>query len=102
MVIITKFTTTTTDEDILKNTDIQKRICDVLGKTADEYTLLLAHDGLKVDFTIFFSAINKISINNGLYNDLIEDTVYTSGGHVLVKSIKIKTATTATLMIELG
>ena len=96
-----KFTTTTNDENILDNIDVQKRICERLGIPTDKYLSLLSGDGIKMDFTLFFSATNKVSVNNGLFDDLIEDSVFTSGGKYMVKSIRIKTPTTASILVDM-
>lgn len=95
-----KIATTTADEDILLNTDIQKRICERLGKTADAYSKMLSGDGIKMDLTLSFSATNKISINNGLFDDLFEDSIYTLGMKTPIKSVKIKTPATFFVLID--
>lgn len=101
MTIITKFSTTNNEEDILNNVNIQKRICERLSIKEEDYGDFVANKGIKMDCTIFFPSINSVSINNGLYNDLIEDSVFTLGEFSNIKSIKIKTATNATIMIDL-
>lgn len=95
-----KVTTTTADEDILKNVDIQKRICERLSITEEKYLLLLSKDGIKMDLTISFSATNKVSVNDCLFDDLFEDSVFTIGEKVLIKSVKIKTPATFFVLMD--
>ena len=95
-----KITTATADEDILKNIDIQKRICERLAITEDKYLRLLGKDGIKMDLTISFSATNKVSVNDNLFDDIFEDSVFTTGGKILVKNVKIKTPATFFVLID--
>lgn len=95
-----KITTTKADEDILLNTDLQKRICERLAITKDKYSLLLGKDGIKMDLTISFSATNKVSVNGNLFDDLFEDSVFTTGEKILIKSVKIKTPATFFVLID--
>lgn len=95
-----KITTATVDEDILKNVDIQKRICERLAIAEDKYLRLLGKDGIKMDLTISFSATNKVSVNNCLFDDIFEDSVFTTGGKILVKTVKIKTPATFFVLID--
>lgn len=95
-----KVTTATADEDILKNVDIQKRICERLAITEDKYSQLLGKDGIKMDLTISFSTANKVSVNSCLFDDLFEDSVFTTGEKILIKSVKIKTPATFFVLID--
>lgn len=95
-----KVTTTATDEDILLNTNVQKRICERLGIADSDYSKALNGNGIKMDLTISFSATNKISINNGLFDDLFEDSIYTLGMKTPIKSVKIKTPATFFVLID--
>lgn len=97
-----KITTTKADENILLNTDLQKRICERLGKTEEEYNILLGKDGISMDLTISFSATNKVSVNNCLFDDVFEDSVFTLGEKILVKSVRIKTPSTFYVLVDVG
>lgn len=96
-----KITTTTADEDILKNVDLQKRICERLSMDESKYLLMLANDGIKMDITISFSATNKVSVNDNLFDDVFEDSIFTTGDKILVKSVKIKTPATFFVMVDM-
>lgn len=47
-----------------------------------------------MDLTISFSATNKVSVNGCLFDDIFEDSVFTIGEKVLIKSVRIKTPVT--------
>src|SRR5574344_1673955 len=99
------FTTTTADEDILQNILIKPRIMERLGLTTDaQYAQLFTGDyptGVTMRFDVIFSADNKVSLNNGIYNDLIENAVYSSGDYIRLTSLKIKTAGTGTIVFSI-
>lgn len=100
MMIVTKITTTANDEEVLAHENVKQRLCEALKINEEHYDEKIK-SGLKMDCTLLFSASNKVSINNRLANDLIEDSVYTLGEQAIVSSIKIHTPTTATIVIEL-
>lgn len=95
--ITTKFTTTQANEDVLRNSAIRQKIMETLGVDSDTYYQLLSSNGFKIDFIIFFNGENKVSINNNSFHDIIENAVYFSGGHIYANSIRIETATNATI-----
>lgn len=96
------FTTTAAEQDILQNTAVSAKIKERLGGINDEqYQAILNGDGIELEFTIFFSAANSVSINGKSYNPAIEGVVYSSGDYVYAKSIKINTATTALLSFNI-
>ena len=97
-----KITTTTTDEDIFKNVDMQKRICERLSITEEKYKNLIERDGIQMDLTISFSATNKVSINGNLFDDVFEDSIFTTGDKILIKSVRVKTPATFFVMVDIG
>lgn len=88
------FTTTGTNEDILQNSAIKPRIMERLGLATDaQYAEVFSGSnplGITMKFDIVFSADNKVSLNNGIYNDLIESMVYSSGSYVKLTSLKVQ------------
>lgn len=88
------FTTSATNEDILQNATIKPRIMESLGATTDaQYATFFSGNnalGVTMKFDIIFSADNKVSINNGIYNDLLENMVYSSGNYTKLTSLKVQ------------
>jgi len=99
------FTTATADADILQNTTIKPRIMERLGLTTDaQYAELFTGTnplGITMKFDIIFSADNKVSLNNGIYNDLIESMAYSSGSYVKLISLKVQSAGSGVLIFSI-
>jgi len=99
------FTTSTADADILQNITIKPRIMERLGLTTDEqYAAVFAGSdpiGVKMDFDMIFTADNKVSLNNGIYNDLLESMAYSSGDYVKLTSLKVKTAGSGIIIFDI-
>lgn len=100
--IITKFTTTQANQNILGLSAIESKIVETMGITEADYARMLQNKSFKLDFTIFFNGPNKVSVNNNSFNDIIEDAVYTSGGPVHISSIRVEAITTATIMFTIN
>jgi hypothetical protein len=99
---IVKFTTTIAEEDIMQLAVVKERIMERMGLTTDsQYDSAISNNSIKMRFSIFFPSINQISINEKDYDDLIEDVVYDSSDYTIIKTIKIKVATTATFYFEM-
>lgn len=96
------FTTSAINEDILQNATIKPRIMERLGATTDaQYASFFTGSnalGVTMKFDIVFSADNKVSINNGIYNDLVENMVYSSGNYTKLTSLKVQTAGSGVLI----
>nr|DAT71151.1 MAG TPA: hypothetical protein [Caudoviricetes sp.] len=93
-----KFATTTANQDILAIPAVKASICERMGwknlsvaeRDARYVNLLLS--GMKISFTLLFSADNTVSVNGGIPNALIEAVAYDSGSYIPVtKSIVIGT-----------
>lgn len=99
------FTTSAINEDILQNSTIKPRIMERLGATTDaQYADFFTGSnalGITMKFDIIFSADNKVSLNNGIYNDLIEDMAYSSGGYTKLTSLKVQTAGSGILVFSI-
>jgi len=99
------FTTTGANEDILQNSAIKPRIMERLGATDDaQYASFFSGSnpsGITMKFDIIFTATNKVSLNNGIYNDLIEDMAYSSGGYTKLTSLKVQTAGSGILVFSI-
>jgi len=97
-----QFTTTSVNSDILENASVKAAIKSRMAIATDaDYALAIANNSIKMRFDIFFSATNTVKVNGGIANVPIEDAVYSSGDFVIVKSIVIGTATTATLSFNI-
>lgn len=96
------FTTTAANQDIMQNTAVKQRIQEWLNVDETTYQNMLINNGFKIDFTIFFSAQNTVTINDGLPNPLIADSVYYTGDYIFAKTVQIGTATTALLSFTIN
>ena len=96
------FTTTSANEDIMQNAQVKQKIQTWLAVNENTYQNLLANNGFKIDFTIFFNAANTVTINDGLPNPLIEDAVYYTGDYVFAQTVKIGTPTTALMSFTIN
>lgn len=96
------FTTTAANQDIMQNTAVKQKIQEWLNVDEATYQGMLATNGFKIDFTIFFSAQNTVSINGGTPNALIADSVYYTGDWVYAQTVQIGTATTATMSFTIN
>lgn len=63
---------------------------------------MLANSNFKIDFTIFFNSANTVTVNGGLPNPLIADSVYYTGDYIFAKTVQIGTATTALLSFTIN
>ena len=90
--IVTKITTTYTDEDLFNNHDL----ISIFPYIADGGVSLTGK------LTLLFDGANKVMINNdGRYNDLIADSVWDSGDKILsISSIVVKNPCTLTLVLD--
>lgn len=96
------FTTSAGQQEIMTNPAVQAKIQERLGGiTQEQYNNLLNNGGIEMEFTIFFSGANSVSVNGGSYNPAIENAVYSSGDYVYVNSIMINNATTALLSFNI-
>ena len=80
----------------------KQKIQEWLNVDEATYQGMLATNGFKIDFTIFFSAQNTVSINGGTPNALIADSVYYTGDWVYAQTVQIGTATTATMSFTIN
>lgn len=96
------FTTTSANEDIMQNAQVKQKIQTWLAVDENAYQNLLANNGFKIDFTIFFNSANTVTINGGLPNPLIADSVYYTGDYIFAKTVQIGTATTALLSFTIN
>lgn len=95
------FTTTSNNEELLYNTAVQEKLMELL-KVNDtvEYDKLI-HNGIIIALDIFVKN-TKISINGESYNDLIENTIYTTD-ETRIHSLRIKdSGITGTLSLKMG
>lgn len=84
------FTTTIANEDILQINEVKNAIKDRMAINTDEdYQIMLSSGMIRLEFDLYFNGSNTVSINNGYASCLLEDTIYSSGEKVTLKSIKI-------------
>lgn len=96
------FTTTTANEDIMQNTAVKQKIQAWLNVDENTYQTMLTNNKFKIDFTIFFNSANTVTINGGLPNPLIADSVYFTGDYIFAKTVQIGTATTALISFTIN
>lgn len=96
------FTTTSANEDIMQNAAVKQKIQSWLNINEDQYQIMLANSNFKIDFTIFFNSANTVTVNGGLPNPLIADSVYYTGDYIFAKTVQIGTATTALLSFTIN
>ena len=92
--IVKKFSTTTTDYDLFQDTDIKNALLEF-------YNTAQLGDGVKVGVVLLLDSITQVKVNNqGFYNDLIGDLVFSIQN--TIKSLKIKdTGKTGTIEINI-
>ena len=96
-----KFTTTSNDEEILNLSNVQEVLKSMLNaKTEDEYRMLMAN-GIDTNVDIF-TANTRIKINNTTYNDLIENSVYSTNNITKIYSIKSELPTTGVIVFTMA
>lgn len=84
------FTTTEENQNILTIEAIKNAIIERLKISQSEYDRRIDNEGFDMKFDVFCSA-TKISINDGVFNELLEDVVYsTDDFYKGIKSIKIQ------------
>lgn len=96
-----KFTTTTTDYDLLQDENIVLQIKGQLGEYAYD-NLLRDANSLGV-FTVFIDSPTQIKFkDDGVWNDFIADMVYSSNGTNLPSKLIIKdTGITGLLSLQI-
>ena len=98
--LVTTFTTTNAEEDILATQNgLRARICERLGIQDAELTERLNNHTIGMNVTIFAES-NRVSIDNHLYQSFTDGKVYTSG-RIYPKTIKLESAGSGTVMIEI-
>ena len=93
-------TTTTADEELLDNADVRTAIMERLGlSTTAEYTTAMTA-GFQDMFVSVFGSGTRISINNETYNELLEDSVYSTSDYVRVGITSIRSETASTVIFS--
>lgn len=96
-----KFTTTSNDEEILNLSNVQEVLKSMLNaKTEDEYRMLMSN-GIDTNVDVF-TADTRIKINNTTYNDLIENSVYSTNNITKIYSIKSELPTTGVIVFTMA
>ena len=89
--IVLKLTTSTAKEDLFENQELIK-----------VFPYLSNGGSLSGKLTLFFNGDNKVMLNNdGLFQNIIEETVWDSGGDIInINSIKIEKPATLTMYLD--
>lgn len=87
---VINFTTSAPEQELLDIEGIKNEMIKSLNISEEEYENY-KKNGILMSFDILISD-TQVSVNNGIYNDLLANYVYSSDGIYHIKSIKIKDA----------
>ena len=96
-----KFTTTSKNQEILEIKEVKDVLFNMLNaKNEEEYKMLISN-GIDTNVDIFTSE-TRIQINNTTYNDLIENSVYSTNNITRIYSIKSENPTTGVIVFTMA
>lgn len=82
-----RFSTTSENEEILTKEEIKEVLMDVVNTQDEEVFQMAMINGIIVNVDVF-TKDTRIKINDGIYNDLIENKVYSSNNYIRLHSVK--------------
>ena len=82
-----KFTTTSANQEILEIKEVKDVLFSMLNAKSEEEYQMLISNGIDTNVDIFTSE-TRIQINNTTYNDLIENSVYSTNNITRIYSIQ--------------
>lgn len=96
-----KFTTTSKNQEILEIKEVKDVLFNMLNaKNEEEYKMLISN-GIDTNVDIFTSE-TRIQINNTTYNDLIENSVYSTNNITRIYSIKSENPATGVIVFTMA
>lgn len=96
-----KFTTTSANQEILEIKEVKDVLFNMLNaKNEEEYKMLISN-GIDTNVDIFTSE-TRIQINNTTYNDLIENSVYSTNNITRIYSIKSENPATGVIVFTMA
>ena len=96
-----KFTTTSANQEILEIKEVKDVLFSMLNaKNQEEYQMLISN-GIDTNVDIFTSE-TRIQINNTTYNDLIENSVYSTNNITRIYSIKSENPATGVIVFTMA
>lgn len=96
-----KFTTTSKNQEILEIKEVKDVLFNMLNaKNEEEYKMLISN-GIDTSVDIFTSE-TRIQINNTTYNDLIENSVYSTNNITRIYSIKSENPATGVIVFTMA
>lgn len=96
-----KFTTTNTNEDILKLTEVREVLKSMLSCDSEEELNAVVANGIDTNVDVFTSE-TRIQINGTTYNDLIEDAVYSTNNISKIYSVVAETPATGVIVFTMA
>ena len=96
-----KFTTTQADEEILNIAGVKEVLYSMLGADSEAEYQMLAQNGIDTNVDVFTTG-TRIKINNTTYNDLIEDTLYSTNNISRIYSVKSENPATGVIVFTMG
>lgn len=95
-----KFTTSKENQEILDIEEIKNILKDMLKAKDDIEYQKLRENGISANVDIFTSE-TRIKINNTTYNDLIDNTLYSTNNIVKIYSIKSELPATGVIVFTM-
>ena len=96
-----KFTTISKNQEILEIKEVKDVLFNMLNaKNEEEYKMLISN-GIDTNVDIFTSE-TRIQINNTTYNDLIENSVYSTNNITRIYSIKSENPATGVIVFTMA
>lgn len=96
-----KFTTTSANQEILEIKEVKDVLFSMLNAKSEEEYQMLISNGIDTNVDIFTSE-TRIQINNTTYNDLIENSVYSTNNITRIYSIKSENPTTGVIVFTMA
>lgn len=96
-----KFTTTSADEEILNIAEVKAVLYDMLGADSEEEYQMLVSNGIDTNIDVFTTE-TRIKINNTTYNDLIEDTLYSTNNVTRIFSVKSESPASGVIVFTMS
>lgn len=88
------------EEEILDIAEVKEVLKSLTNCKTDAEYKAMKEQGIIMNVDIF-TKNTRVKINNGLYNDLIENVVYTTDNITRIRSIKTETDATGTIAFKM-